>query len=233
MYKDISPLIYASRHKSNNREKYMEKYWVPIILDRIKLYAMDKIVLDLGCGTGFYSLEINKYACQTIGIDIQKEWLSYFKKKDSKCEIILANAYKLPIQNKSVDLVVTIGLLEFVNRRPVLAEVSRTLRDNGVCIISVPNKYSTLRLIEKIYYKLINKDRIPNEPANREMRDLFKELQFEILEEKMDDGLIYLPKILDKIIGLTIYQFVGSIFDKINVDNPMSNIMLFIIKKKN
>jgi ubiquinone/menaquinone biosynthesis C-methylase UbiE len=100
-------------------------------------------VLDLGCGPGAFT----PYIARTVGdkgkvyaLDIQAEMLKQLERKLAKPEnrdiknikIIQGNAYELPFDDGSLDLVSMVTVLqEIPDRNRVLAEVKRVLKPGG------------------------------------------------------------------------------------------------------
>jgi ubiquinone/menaquinone biosynthesis C-methylase UbiE len=231
LYNGINPEEYELRYMKYPRESYMWAHWYPYIKGLIAKYCKNKTVLDLGCGTGVYTEIIANYG-DVIGLDVSKTMLEYAKRKRPNIKFILADAHSIPFESNFFDVVVSIGLFEYVNRKKVFKEISRVLKPNGICIIQCPNKYSLMRVIVKVIYKILKRNYLPKEPSYREMINLFKQNGFKVIELKMDDGLIWLPNFLDKLIGVKIYLLVENIF-KIFSRNPFSCNMLFVVQKEN
>jgi ubiquinone/menaquinone biosynthesis C-methylase UbiE len=230
-YDKIDPDYYEKMYDLVPREIYMKEHWRPLIEKELEKYCKGKNALDLGYGTGIYTTTINKYACKVYGIDITKNWVNYIKNRKGIPNIILADAHKIPFKNETVDIIVTTGLFEYVNREIVIKEMKRILTLDGFCIIFVPNKYSLTRVIGKLIHIIIGKKYNPNEPSKKDMMKLFYNNGFELIDYKMNDGLIWLPNLLDKLIGKKIYFLIEK-FTGIFGENPYSTAMLFIIKKK-
>ena len=231
LYNEINPEQYELRYMKYPRERYLRDHWYPLIKEAITKYCKDKKVLDLGCGTGFWTEIIANYG-NVIGLDISKTMLKYAKNKRPSLKFMLADAHSLPFESNSFDCVVSIGLFEYVDRKLVMKEISRILKPNGICIIQCPNKYSAMRVFVKIIYKVLKRDYFAKEPSYREMINLFEQNGFKIIELKMDDALFWLPNFLDKIFGYKIYLLVEKIL-KIFRRNPFSNVMLFVTQKSN
>jgi len=232
-YDRIDPEQYKRMYDLIPREIYMKKHWRPLIEKRIEKYCKDKNVLDLGCGYGRYTTIIKKYASNVIGLDISRRWLNYLKNEKGISNIIRADAHNIPLKNETFDVIVSIGLFEYINRKIVIKEMNRILKPTGLCIISVPNKYSAGRIVGKLICKVFRGEYSPNEPSRKEMLKLFEDNGFELIEYRMDDGLIWLPDSdsLGQLFGKRIYHLIESFF-KIFGRNPFSNVMLFIAKKR-
>jgi hypothetical protein len=112
-----------------------------------------------------------------------------------------------------------------------LKEITRVIKRKAFLIVAVPNKYSACRLPIKILSKVRRKKYIKKEPSLKEMSCSFSFHNLKLIWYKMDDGLIFLPDILDRIIGKKVYRLIERIFKHVLGKNPFSNVMLFILQK--
>lgn len=229
-YNEIDPLEYENRYLRSPREYYTHHHWLPVFESAVKKYCRDGIILDLGCGPGNSTKIVWRYNKNTVGIDIAHKWLSYAKNENPDMELIFGDCKDIPLKSGSIDATISWGLFEFVDRGTTIKEISRVLKDNGICLILVPNKYSACRFPPKIYSKITGKKYEKNEPSKSEMISLLKEEGLETIEFKMDDGLIMLPNIIDQAVGLKTYQMIERI-TKVCGENPFSNIMLLVGRK--
>lgn len=229
-YDKIDPAQYEARHERSPREGYLREHWRPLISATISQYCKDKRVLDLGCGGGTYTAIIDKYSNRVLGLDISRGMLSYAKNKHPSLDLALADAHRIPLKDESMDIVVCIGLFEYVERATVSEKINKVLKPNGICIIQCPNKYSAVRIPTKIICRVLGSEYPCKEPSYGEMLRLFKQNEFKVIDSRMDDGLVWLPNFLDKIAGKTIYSVVEKFF-KIFGRNPFSNVMLFVGRK--
>jgi ubiquinone/menaquinone biosynthesis C-methylase UbiE len=229
-YNDIDPLEYDRMYATVPREIYMKKHWGDLIENAIGRYCKDKYVLDLGCGYGNYTKIISKYTDNIIGLDISQRWVDCARKQCPHTKFLLADAHNIPLENDTFDVIVSIGLFEYVQRSIAIKEIYRVLKNDGISIISVPNKYSISRAPYKLFHKILREKYPPNEPSKKEMLGLLQHNNFGVIEYKINDGLIYLPNFLDKIIGRITYSFVEKLFSLFG-ENPFSNVMLFVSKK--
>lgn len=111
----------------------------------IKEFVKDKIVVDAACGEGYGSLLISETAKQVYGIDISEEAIASAEKKYVKdnLKFIKGSIEKLPIEDKSVDIIVSFETIEHVNceiQNKFLHEARRVLKEDGILIISTPDK---------------------------------------------------------------------------------------------
>lgn len=105
-------------------------------------------VLDLGCGSGAFTTFVARVVGSTgmvYALDIQQDMLKQLENKLSKPEnediknikAILSNAYELPFDNGSLDLVYMVTVLqEIPDRNRALQEVHRVLKSNGILAVT-------------------------------------------------------------------------------------------------
>ena len=113
------------------------------ILDIVK----DKVVLDAACGTGYGTNLIGKYAQRAYGIDISKEAIEYAKENYSIENIDFRNMSiaMIDFPEKFFDVIVSFETIEHVDeeiQEKFMCEISRVLKNDGILIMSTPNKYN-------------------------------------------------------------------------------------------
>lgn len=137
----------------NAREEFLnEGYYSPlaqvIAKMSIKYKNSDANILDVGCGTGYYSIQVKKnrnYDDKLIGIDISKFATAKAAKKDKECTFLVASSFDLPIENNSVDIILN------VFSPKANEEFLRVLKDDGILIEVVAGKEHMLELKQKLY----------------------------------------------------------------------------------
>ena len=105
-------------------------------------------VLDLGCGSGAFTTFIARAVGEkgkVFALDIQADMLKQLERKLSKPEnndiknikLIEGNAYELPFDNNSLDLVNMVTVLqEIPDRNRALQEVKRVLKPGGFLAVT-------------------------------------------------------------------------------------------------
>ena len=128
----------------------------------------NKIVLDLGCGTGKFMQKFYDKATKYYGLDLSDQQLNIAKRKvdSNSVEFICCSAENILLPDNSVDIIIAtwvLGtILELDRRNKVLAEMRRVLKDNG-SIYLVEN--DTGGEFEKI------RNRYPNIQRTKEYND--------------------------------------------------------------
>lgn len=107
--------------------------------------------LDLGCGEGFYSDQIYRALLtegrqvELLGVDISKEAVRAYARRNRQAQLTVASAFALPIANRSCDLVLSV-FAPFQE-----AELCRILTPNGVFLRAYPLEKHLLGLKRLIY----------------------------------------------------------------------------------
>jgi SAM-dependent methyltransferase len=85
--------------------------------------ATAKRVLDLGCGTGYGTAELARFATEAVGVDVSAEAIEYAKAHYRSARFIEVSALDLPFADQSVDLVTAFELIEHLSdARALLTE---------------------------------------------------------------------------------------------------------------
>lgn len=97
----------------------------------------DYVVADLGCGTGYFSIPMARKVKKVYGIDIQNEMLTFLEQKIRKQKIeniktLLSKENKIPLQDQSVNLLISVNTLhEFRDKGSIINEMRRVLKADG------------------------------------------------------------------------------------------------------
>lgn len=116
----------------------LRKNDLPNNIDKLlNIDFLNKNVLDIGCGTGNFTFNLNKMGANIIGIDKSKELLkkAKFNNYGNKISYINCNAEILPFENNSFDIVTVLSAWHWFNRDKVNNEVWRVLKDGGYLIV--------------------------------------------------------------------------------------------------
>ncbi len=105
------------------------------------------LILDVGCGTGNYTIKLAKMGFKVIGVDVSTEMLKIAIEKAKKLglpfNLIHCDARHLPFPENHFDAVLSVATLEFVSEPlTVIDEMFRVVNKNGKIIIGFINKES-------------------------------------------------------------------------------------------
>ena len=124
-----------------------------------------KEVLDIACGEGYGSSILAKLANSVVGVDIDAESISHASLKykvQENLKFLEGTCSAIPLEDKSVDIVTSFETIEHHDQHDeMMRELTRVLRDDGLLIISSPNRlvysdqahYSNPFHVKELYYQ--------------------------------------------------------------------------------
>ena len=117
-------------------------------------------ILEIGCGTGSFSLALANRGAQVVGFDCSEPMLakaqSKFRSQKSALFLVKGLASYLPFTDESFDGVVCLLALDFMTEREtVLREMTRVLRPGGFLSVGILNRFSlwTAKRLIKAWFK--------------------------------------------------------------------------------
>ncbi len=106
------------------------------------------VLLDFGCGSGAQTLLFAPAFDRTIAVDVDRAYVEECARRaaaaglEGKVRCVAYDGRTLPIENESVDRVVSFEVLEHVDDEALaLSELRRVLKRDGVLAMSVPNRW--------------------------------------------------------------------------------------------
>ena len=121
----------------------------------------DSLVLDAGCGTGIVTLAFQDAAFQPRRIaaldlsfkslKVAREQFAGRKKYAKKIDTVQGNVLKMPFADKSFDLVLMCGVLEYTPLDAGLAEAARVMK-TGAPLVFLPVKPSVVGSVLELLY---------------------------------------------------------------------------------
>lgn len=144
-------------------------------IERFSINKKNLTILDLGCGTGAM-LEELEILGKPFGIDGSQNVLPALTVKKIK-DVALMQAEHLGFKDKTFDVIIASDVLEHIREDgAVLEEINRVLKNQGLCIITVPAYQSLWSYHDVALHHLRRYNK--------------KELQQKILSSKMDIAFI-------------------------------------------
>lgn len=122
-------------------------------------FVKGKKVLDLACGEGYGSFMLSNEAESVVGIELDEGTVKhaigkYFR---ANLEFIQGSILDIPLEKEKIfDVIVLFEGLEHVDaHQQVLSEVNRLLREDGIFIVSTPNRetYSEIPHFNNIFHR--------------------------------------------------------------------------------
>ena len=183
-YVNLAPQIKQSANydKENfqNRQQILEAGFYQAILEAVSdLLATNpsaKIVLDIGCGEGFYSRKLQEsHSGKTFyAFDISKDSVQIAAKSEPNWAVnwFVGDLARLPIKDASMDI-----LLDIFSPANY-GEFKRVLKENSLLIKIIPTENHLKEIRQKVEKQLTNKDY-----SNQNIKNHFQE-HFTILSSQ-------------------------------------------------
>src|SRR5262252_6914283 len=112
----------------------------------------DLRMLNLGCGTGGFSVAAERAGALTWGVDMDPDAVAIAHARHPHGRVVRAAAESLPFRAESFDVVYCMSTLEHVaDSGRVLSEIARVLEPNGVLYLHTPSRWSCF----ESHYKML------------------------------------------------------------------------------
>lgn len=99
-----------------------------------------KLILDVGCASGYFGKLLIKKKASVIGIDISKLVIKEAKRVLTDAKLVDLNTGKLSFKSKVFDVIIASEVIEHLLAPiDILKEMNRVLKNEGELIISTPN----------------------------------------------------------------------------------------------
>ena len=143
-------------------------------------FVKGKKVLDLACGEGYGSYMMAQEADSVVGVDIDERAINHAQSRYLRkgLHFIKGSITEIPIEGEQeFDVIVCFEAIEHVkDHDKLLSEVKRLIKDDGVFIVSTPNKATytdTHGLISPFHLKELYFDELEHL-----LRQYFKNVRF-------------------------------------------------------
>ena len=183
-YVNLAPQIKQSANydKENfqNRQQILEAGFYQTILegvsDSLAMNPSAKTILDIGCGEGFYSRQLQETHSEKTfyAFDISKDSVQIAAKSEPNWAVnwFVGDLARLPIKDASMDI-----LLDIFSPANY-GEFRRVLSKDGILIKVIPTKNHLEEIRQKVQDQLTNKDY-----SNQDIKNHFQE-HFTILSSQ-------------------------------------------------
>jgi len=105
-------------------------------------------ILDVGCGTGNFSIKLAEMGFEVIGIDISEDMLAKARKKANEkglnIQFRIMDVYNLDFSDNTFDGVLSMAAFEFIKKpQDAYNEIYRVLKQSGKILIGTINRESS------------------------------------------------------------------------------------------
>jgi 2-polyprenyl-3-methyl-5-hydroxy-6-metoxy-1,4-benzoquinol methylase len=135
------------------------------LLDKYRVH--DGMSIDMGCGTGVFSLYLAEKGGHVVGVDGAREMVAFCdeRRRERGLENIRFIQGRLPAIDETAltaaDLLISSSVVEYVpDLEGTLALFARLIKPGGTLIVSMPNLFSVSRLYERLKYRFTGRPAI-------------------------------------------------------------------------
>lgn len=117
------------------------------ILSWLRALALERPkILDLGCGTGWFTEKLAHFG-EATGIDLSQKTIELAQLQFPRATFIAGNLFEIPLPAAHFDVVVSQQVIaHVVDQAGYVERVANLLRPHGYLILSTPNKFVMDRL---------------------------------------------------------------------------------------
>jgi ubiquinone/menaquinone biosynthesis C-methylase UbiE len=122
----------------------VKKYESELLLPLLRPES-DECILDAGCGTGIFTLDVLSFGTHVVGVDLSLPMLSRaeHKAKGYHFQAVLADISFLPFQENAFNKVVSVTALEFIeDAKRTMEELFRVTKKGGRIVVATLNSLS-------------------------------------------------------------------------------------------
>jgi len=177
-------------------------------------------ILDVGCGTGAYSIFLQHKGYDVVGVDIDEEKINTGKKFSKGIDLRLGSVLALPFNNSEFDLVLMTEVLEHIKEpQRAISEINRVLKSKGILVLSVPTKKYSKSFDDSDYHEKAGYDiqelaelvsgKFQIESCEKSgflAESAIKQIDFNLLKEK---GFSYVGSAGKESIAFKLYKYVA------------------------
>lgn len=211
--------------KYNTSKDFKERFevWDMVLKKYVKV---NHNILDAGCGSGILSFNIEKVSKNVIGVDGSDAMIKlcedYAHLNNSEVQFM---NLKLPLPKDFVfphqfDIIISSSVLEYIEDiNQCLLDFNRRMHVNSYLIVSMPNKRSIYRRLEKIVFSITGKPKyykyVKNLVSVQEFNDFCLRNNFEYIEHKY----------------FATNHFISKLFNKLLPEEMKSNLFIGVYRK--
>jgi len=105
-------------------------------INKLGFVGKNTVLLDAGCGAGYWSIAASYFNKKIYGIDLTKKYLEYAKKlkkvfKRNNLDLELGKVEKMPYRDNSFDYIICYSVWMFTDKEKALKEFYRVLKPGG------------------------------------------------------------------------------------------------------
>lgn len=162
----------------------------------------DRLYLDIGCGTGNYTIAFAVKGFRFIGVDPSEQMLNIANSRNQDISWIKGTAEHIPIEDKAFDgIIATLTIHQWTDLRNAFFELSRVLADRGrvVLFTSTPEQMEGYWLNH--YFPKMLHSSIAQMPSLEDLQEAIGQTELKIMDiekyfvkDDLQDCFLYVGK---------------------------------------
>ncbi|NMP32366.1 malonyl-ACP O-methyltransferase BioC [Thalassotalea sp. M1531] len=151
----------------------------------------DLNVIDLGCGTGFFTEVLATSYERVIGVDISNEMLNFTRRnRKGITNLVAGDAYKLPFKDNSVDLIYSNLVIQWCHPLDqAIEEIFRVLKPGGHFVFTTLLD-QTLSELKSAWAQVDDDKHVIDFKTEPEVIATFNKGQSELVEHQVQDVIL-------------------------------------------
>lgn len=118
-----------------NSTRQADAYLTEMLINHLKPKP-DGNYLDIGCGTGNYTIALASRGLNFTGVDPSEQMLASARQRSSEITWLRGNAESIPVDNGRFDgMIATLTIHHWKNLNKAFTEISRVLKENGKLVL--------------------------------------------------------------------------------------------------
>src|SRR5262249_37663049 len=97
--------FYWDRFNSTTMGRYLHQHEYAFIEKFLRMQAPPRSLLDIGCGSGRFTLPLHRIGYNVVGLDYDAGVLAVFRQRSDKIPLVLSDMQRLPFGARSFDCI--------------------------------------------------------------------------------------------------------------------------------
>ncbi len=209
----------------------------PFLTERILDLLQPKngrLYLDIGCGTGNYTIVLTIKGLKFIGIDPSEQMLNKAKSRNQEIIWLKGTAEQIPADNKVFDgIIATLTIHHWTDLKKAFIEINRVLSDNGrvVFFTSTPEQMKGYWLNH--YFQKMLYSSILQMPSLADIEEAIEQTELEItniekyfIKDDLQDCFLFVGKNNpERYFDETIRQGISSFSSLANIEEVKQGLL--------
>lgn len=177
----------------------------PYLTERLLYHLQpksDKLYLDIGCGTGNYTITLADKGFRFIGLEPSDKMLNEAKLRNLDISWLQGIAEQIPADDKSIDGIIgTLTIHHWTDLRKAFLEINRVLKDDGKFVLFTASPEQMEGYWLNHYFPKMLQSSIEQMPSLADIQDAIGQTELEItkmekyfIKDDLKDCFLYVGK---------------------------------------